>query len=72
MPKITIEIPDHVYESIVSWLADYDDVTVTVKELKANQTVTDWLEIDSANGNGWNDFEDGLENLDLADELGLA
>lgn len=72
MSKITIDIPDHVYETIAEHLANFDDVYVSVEELKGNQHVTDWIEIDSANGTGWNDFEDGLENLDLADELGLA
>lgn len=67
--KIEIEISDDYIQDICDWLERYDDVKVTVEDLKANPKLVEFLQVDCEtlyheHGN------DGYENMDMAEELG--
>ncbi len=67
--KLTIEIPDSVFQTMVDWMKDYEGVTTTVKEMKGNQQVLDFLtneipHLYELTGS------DGFENMSLAEDMG--
>ena len=67
--KIEVEITDDFLQKICTWMEDYEDITVTVEELKANPKLADFLKYDIEllyHENG----SDGFENMSLADDLG--
>ena len=67
--KLTIEIPDSVFQTMVDWMENYEDLTVTVEEMKGNQKVLDFLTTEIP---AFYDLcgDQGLENMDLAEALG--
>jgi len=68
--KMEIEVPDRVFQKMVDWLKEYEHTTVTIDELKANPKVAEFIRND-LEIMYWDDFEDGLENLSLCEELGI-
>ncbi len=70
-PRISITVPDSVYEKISKWMHNYDEVDVTVDELRKNPKVLRFIEYD-INVMYWEQFDEGFENMDLADELGYG
>ena len=68
--KITIEIPDSALQVIADIAEEYCDITVTVAELKANPKLPAFIQSD-LNTMYFEDFGNGLDDVDLAEELGL-
>lgn len=67
--KITIEVPDETLQEIVDQLAE-EGTPITIDELKANKSLEKFFQADIS-GTYFEYFEDGLGDVDLAEELGL-
>lgn len=69
--KITIEIPQSILQAIVDCIEEYSDVKITVDELKANPKLEAFIQND-LNTMYFEEFADGLYNVDFAEALGLS
>lgn len=70
-PKITIVIPNTVYELISNNLSENSGVNVGIEDLKKNRAVLRFIEND-IDSMYWDQFGEGLDNLDMAEELGYV
>lgn len=68
--KVEVEVPDYAFELISEILKDYQGVTVSLEELKANPKVAEWLSKDL--GNYFEHFFDQeyLWEMDMAEPMG--
>ena len=67
--KIEIEIPDEILELMIECMQEYEEVTVTLDELKANPLLTQWFQEDVVT-QYFEPFEDGLADCCPAEGLG--
>lgn len=68
--KITIKIPDSALQTIVDCIEEYSNVKLTVEELKANPKLPAFIQSD-LDTMYFEDFGDGLADVDLVEDLGL-
>ena len=68
--KITIEIPQKVLQAIVDTIEEFSDVKITVDELLANPKLEAFIQND-LDTMYFEEFGDGLADVDFVTELGL-
>lgn len=71
--KITIKIPDSALKTIVDHIEEYSDgaIKTTVAKLKANPKLVTFIQSD-LDTMYFEDFGDGLDDVDVAEALGLS
>ncbi len=69
--KIEIEIPQSALQTIVDCILENSDIVVSVDELKANPKLPAFIQND-LDTMYFEDFGDGLDDVDFGEELGLS
>ena len=67
--KIEVEIHDEILKLLVDGMEEYEQVTVTLDELKKNPKLTEWFQEDLVT-QYFEPFEDGLADCCPAEGLG--